>query len=587
MLVVQINTHTLGFELFKLVIFIKCTQRWNHVLVLRLFFFFHRSLRGLFCVFGYSHLARLVKTVVRVVRNGGVQWSITATWLKFTNALPWARTEVDIIVDLRRTDAAMHAVSSMLAVLRAYVFLFCAVVASSAYATNWKNALFQKTLDLGGSLAYFQYAISAELLDTQGDDTWTYQIYLSKKEADKLAFISATSTNDDNQEVQHLEVIPHGVLDGDNETYKYLVVLPKDVVLTDNLVHMRVLGSYLYPSVPRPAEAPQGSPQLLAWQGDVGLRTPYETIQGSFMVRIPDQILSYSPKALAERKGKNIFFGPYQNLPPFTPGMALEQGSVHYQYPKAVATFVEFKRHVEVSHWGDNLAMEDNIWLRNDGPLLKGHFSRFEHMKSLVMDPKFEVASQIHQLPIMLPPGAKDVYYVDAVGNVTTSNLGPAVPGMHRRLDVKPRYPILGGWNYTFTVGWNQGMSTNGVARKLPGNPWRTQVAIPFLVAPKSVAVVSAQLRIVLPEGASDIRVSVPFSMEEIRTDIYPTYLDTTGRPSVLLTRKYCTAKQNELVFIEYTLTPLALLRKPLAVAVAVLVIFFASAVMRRQFSSA
>ena len=167
------------------------------------------------------------------------------------------------------------------------------------------------------------------------------------------------------------------------------------------------------------------------------------------MVRIPDQILSYSPKALAERKGKNIFFGPYQNLPPFTPGMALEQGSVHYQYPKAVATFVEFKRHVEVSHWGDNLAMEDNIWLRNDGPLLKGHFSRFEHMKSLVMDPKFEVASQIHQLPIMLPPGAKDVYYVDAVGNVTTSNLGPAVPGMHRRLDVKPRYPILGGWNYT------------------------------------------------------------------------------------------------------------------------------------------
>ena len=55
----------------------------------------------------------------------------------------------------------------------------------------------------------------------------------------------------------------------------------------------------------------------------------------------------------------------------------------------------------------------------------------------------------------------------------------------------------------------------------------------------------------------------------------------------MLLTRKYCTAKQNELVFIEYTLTPLALLRKPLAVAVAVLVIFFASAVMRRQFSSA
>jgi hypothetical protein len=42
--------------------------------------------------------------------------------------------------------------------------------------------------------------------------------------------------------------------------------------------------------------------------------------------------------------------------------------SIHYQQPEAVASIRKLDRLVEVSHWGGNLAVQDNIDLFNSGP---------------------------------------------------------------------------------------------------------------------------------------------------------------------------------------------------------------------------
>ena len=69
------------------------------------------------------------------------------------------------------------------------------------------------------------------------------------------------------------------------------------------------------------------------------------------------------------------------------------------------------------------------------------------------------------ELVLHLPAGARDPYFIDLVGNVSTSHFRPAPPvsaallspskAKSSILELKPRYPILGGWNYTFTLGYD------------------------------------------------------------------------------------------------------------------------------------
>ncbi len=68
-------------------------------------------------------------------------------------------------------------------------------------------------------------------------------------------------------------------------------------------------------------------------------------------------------------------------------------------------------------------------------------------------------------------------------------------------LEIKPRYPVFGGWKYPFTIGWNSD-AKNFVRRVSDG---RYVVNIPFMEGPRQVEGVEYEqvsLRILLPEGA-------------------------------------------------------------------------------------
>lgn len=42
--------------------------------------------------------------------------------------------------------------------------------------------------------------------------------------------------------------------------------------------------------------------------------------------------------------------------------------SIHYMHPEPMVSFRKLDRIIEVSHWGDNLAVQDNVDLFNNGP---------------------------------------------------------------------------------------------------------------------------------------------------------------------------------------------------------------------------
>ena len=135
---------------------------------------------------------------------------------------------------------------------------------------------------------------------------------------------------------------------------------------------------------------------------------------------------------------------------------------------------------------------------------LKGHFSRLEHQSQAYFGkpaPHVLPSLQLH-----LPAGIHDVYYYDLVGNVSTSHLRttPSVPkgaeaNRFSVLELRPRYPLLGGWNYSFTLGWDSSLADYAGYDSKTG---KYVVGVPIMTVIPSVVVDDAEVTIILPEGA-------------------------------------------------------------------------------------
>lgn len=54
----------------------------------------------------------------------------------------------------------------------------------------------------------------------------------------------------------------------------------------------------------------------------------------------------------------------------------------------------------------------------------------------------------------VLPEFAADVYYRDEIGNISTSNLRQEDDG-EVSLELRPRFPLFGGWKTHYVVGYN------------------------------------------------------------------------------------------------------------------------------------
>ena len=110
-------------------------------------------------------------------------------------------------------------------------------------------------------------------------------------------------------------------------------------------------------------------------------------------------------------------------------------------------------------------------------------------------------------MALHLPPGIHDVYFYDLNGNVSTSHLrtAPSTPKaseshQYSVFEFRPRYPLLGGWNYSFTLGWDAPLSDYAGWDKENG---RYLVGIPPQTVIPTAVLDEAEMKIILPEGAT------------------------------------------------------------------------------------
>jgi len=183
-----------------------------------------------------------------------------------------------------------------------------------------------------------------------------------------------------------------------------------------------------------------------------------------------------------------------------------------------------------------------------------------------------------------LPFGIYEPYYYDLIGNVSTSRFRPgreAPPGFKRPswLELRPRYPIMGGWNYSYTLGWDAPLADSV---KFEAKTGQYVLGVPFMTPISGAAVNDAEVKIILPEGAHVKSVHPPFEVDQMYNEVHVTYLDTIGRPAVVFKKSSLTDEHKGMIYVTYTVPLSVHLRKPFAVATAMIGLFTLAMIARR-----
>lgn len=212
-------------------------------------------------------------------------------------------------------------------------------------------------------------------------------------------------------------------------------------------------------------------------------------------------ILEYTKIAGAEgaaelpvKAGNKLQYGPFGEVP----AGATESIRVRYEFTRPLTLVSRLERDVEVSHWGGNVAFEERYTLHNHAANLSEPFNRVKWAQQQYVNPQ---STALKEMRFPLRVGALDPYFTDVIGNVSTSRFRSNA--REANLEIKPRYPVFGGWNYPFRIGWSADLKK--FLRKLDiGDTYVLNV--PFLEGPKQVEGVAyedVELRIILPEGAT------------------------------------------------------------------------------------
>ncbi|KAJ2535316.1 dolichyl-diphosphooligosaccharide--protein glycosyltransferase subunit 1, partial [Coemansia sp. RSA 1933] len=293
----------------------------------------------------------------------------------------------------------------------------------------------------------------------------------------------------------------------DAETYRATLRKP---LQPGEKLSLNVETVYVNTVQPRPLSVRQDGDQRWEWTGSPLVRSVYATRKQKTTVVPPS----------ASRGSKPTTFGPFG---PFKAGYAANSTVERVSFVSNAEQLeaLSHRREYFVSHWANDLNVLEHYQLRNRAPGSEGAFDKVGQVVAKFMKMRDNF---VKTLLVKVPADARDMYVVDEIGNVSTS----AVSGRRRHsaagdpfriMQIQPRYPLLGQWNYTWWHGYSVPLTgylkTDG-ARHVLRVPFIGRIAgvasseaeLSVAMAERSNTAVDAyELRIVLPEGASAIDV--------------------------------------------------------------------------------
>ncbi|KAJ1976507.1 dolichyl-diphosphooligosaccharide--protein glycosyltransferase subunit 1 [Dimargaris xerosporica] len=322
---------------------------------------------------------------------------------------------------------------------------------------------------------------------------------------------------------------------------------------------------------PLPRSIPQHGKQLLWYAGNTYVNSLYPVAKQTTEVLLPTAITEShadQPKPFKIR-GKELIYGPYKSAEPLTYAPL----TVHFPHQVPAVWLPSVRRHMEISHWGGQLTVNDHAVVRNNGATLKGHYER-----TLMTRPGMTPGFLLNFFQTPLPATATNVHFRDEVGNVSTTFLRPGKD--QAALQFNTRYPLAGGWIYNWNHGYSQPLA-DVLRYDSTTQRYNLMTTLPFLFP--NATVEHAMLEVVLPEGAMDIHVRTAADVDDLSQDTYFTYMDSVGRPMITLSRRLVVDELSQYpIIITYRYDMLALLRKPFHLALLFFALFVLASIVSR-----
>lgn len=429
------------------------------------------------------------------------------------------------------------------------LFLLCLslglALSAPTYYDGIRNKNIERSIDLNSQFA--RHNVKIEVENKGNKATSEYYLTVQQGLAAHLADIKVTDESNKQLTVSKGE----NVDDKKNSYVAYRIELGKSLAASES-TKIQVALTFSHVFTPFPASIAQTEKQLVKYYDNHYFFSPYSTGSQTTIVKLSSpNIESKTEEAPTSVKGDQINYGPYEDVKSFS----VSQMTLHFENNKPFLTVTSLTKEIEISHWG-NVAVEETYdYISHDGAKLKGTFSRFDYQRSYGRS-----GNVVASLREVLPHGAADVYYRDEIGNISTSHMFAGEEGVV--LDIQPRYPLFGGWKIGFYLGYN--LPTKDVLFSDANDGSRYVMKIALSTSINDVAIDELTVRVIFPEGAKNIEFSSPVDIDSSSYSTHFTYLDTAGRPVLILKKKNVVPEHNQEFQVAYSFSQSSLMQEPI-----------------------
>eukprot|EP00210_Caulerpa_lentillifera_P000821 g794.t2 len=309
-------------------------------------------------------------------------------------------------------------------------------------------------------------------------------------------------------------------------------------------------GVYIDVLNPMPEEIKQHEVQKMLYRDTLVAMVPYPAeVQFTTVILPSEEILSNTMAEPHKKDGKMLSYGPFSNVEPFN----AQPLSVHFVHNNQFIIIQKAVKEVQVSLWG-NIYVNENYEIVNAGARLKGSWSRLDYQKQKGASP-----AVIEEFRAEIPRHSDMFYYTDDIGNISTSKIVHII-NQGRIAALKPRYPLFGGWKTKFNFGYSTDIV--GYLWNRPGSS--NELHLQFSPSIHYPLIRDYELRIVLPDGSSDINYEqLPFEVD-VSYDTKYWYFDVVGRQVLVLKKQNVLDRHQTSFKVKYSPSILAPYRKPI-----------------------
>uniref|UniRef100_UPI00398F1C7A dolichyl-diphosphooligosaccharide--protein glycosyltransferase subunit 1 n=1 Tax=Pristiophorus japonicus TaxID=55135 RepID=UPI00398F1C7A len=440
--------------------------------------------------------------------------------------------------------------------LRSHLILCCGLLAClrPVYGDSLLNEEVRRSIDLGSHLA--KITADVTLSNSGPGPASSFILAVEPGLENHLAYIGVTLKTDDEEEASL--VLEEMQVKG--QTGRFFKVKFGMHLAAGAKVKLALESTFTHILRPFPAHITQAEKQFVVFEGSHYFYSPYPTKTQTTRVKLSSKnIESYTKLGNPSKSEDSIDYGPFKDVAAYSQ----DPLRVHYENNNPFLAIVGMTRLIEVSHWG-NIAVEETIDLKHCGAVLKGPFSRYDYQRQ----PDSGISS-VKSFKTILPAAAQDVYYRDDIGNISTSHL--VVLDDSVEMEVRPRFPLFGGWKTHYVIGYN-----------LPSYEYLYNLGDQYALKMRFVdhvfddqVIDFLTVKLVLPEGARNIHVDAPYEINRKPDELHYTYLDTFGRPVIIAHKSNLVEQHIQDIVIHYTFNKVLMLQEPLLVVGAFYILFF------------